>query len=53
MGHQRRQFSLEFKADAVTLVRSSGRSIAAIAHDLGIREANLGYCLRPPFRNGK
>jgi transposase-like protein len=46
MGQQRRQFSPEFKADAVTLVRSSGRSIAAIAHDLGIGESNLGYWLK-------
>ena len=30
MGQQRRQHSPEFKADAVALVRSSGRSIAAI-----------------------
>ena len=36
MGQQRRQFSPEFKADAVALVRSAGRPIAAIAHELGI-----------------
>jgi transposase len=43
MGQQPRQFSPEFKADAVALVRSSGRPIAAIAHELGIGESNLSY----------
>jgi transposase len=42
MGQHRRQFSPEFKADAVALVRSSGRSVAAIARELGIGESNLG-----------
>jgi transposase-like protein len=37
LGQQRRQFSPEFKADAVALVRSSGWPIAAIAQELGIR----------------
>jgi len=46
MGQQRRQFSPEFKADAVALVRSSGRSISAIARELGIGESNLGYWLK-------
>jgi transposase-like protein len=36
---QRRQFSPEFKADAVALVRSSGRPITAIARELGIGES--------------
>ena len=43
---QRRQFSPEFKADAVALVRSSGRPIAAIAHELGVGESNLSYGLK-------
>jgi transposase len=46
MGQQRRQFSPEFKADAVALVRSSGRPIAAIAQELGIGESNLSYWLK-------
>jgi transposase len=46
MGQQRRQFSPEFKADAVALVRSSGRSIAAIAREFGVGESNLGYWLK-------
>jgi transposase len=46
MGQQRRQFSPEFKADAVALVRSTGRPVAAIAHELGIGESNLSYWLK-------
>jgi transposase len=46
MGQQRRQFSPEFKADAVALVRSSGRPISAIARELGIGESNLSYWLK-------
>jgi transposase len=42
MGQHRRQFSPEFKRDAVALVRSSGRPIAQIARELGIVESNLG-----------
>ena len=45
MGQQRRQFSPEFKRDAVALVRSSGRPIAQIAKELGIGESNLRYWL--------
>lgn len=45
MGQQRRQFSPEFKADAVALVRSSGRPISAIARELGIGESSLSYWL--------
>jgi transposase len=44
-GQQRRQFSPEFKGDAVALVRSSGRPIAQIAKELGIGESNLSYWL--------
>jgi transposase len=43
MGQQRRQFSPEFKAAAVALVRSTGRPIAAIAKELGVGESNLSY----------
>lgn len=39
---QRRSFSPEFKRDAVGLVRSSGRSVSAIARELGIGETSLG-----------
>jgi len=46
MGPQRRPFSPEFKADAVALVRSSGRSVSAIARELGIGASNLRYRLK-------
>ena len=46
MGQQRRQFSPEFKADAVALVRSSARSIAEISRELGIGETSLNRCVR-------
>jgi transposase len=42
MGSQRRRFSPEFKRDAVGLYRSSGRSVAAVAKELGVGESNLG-----------
>jgi transposase len=43
MGEQRRRWPPEFKRDAVALVRSSGRSIAEIARELGCGESSLGY----------
>ena len=42
----RRQFTVEFKRDAVELVRSSGRPIAEIAHELGIYDSTLGNWVR-------
>jgi transposase-like protein len=41
MGQQRRQFSPEFKRDAVELVRSSGRAISDVARELGCGETSL------------
>src|SRR6266540_2415572 len=38
----RRQFTQEFKHDAVELVRTSGRPIAEIARELGIYDSTLG-----------
>src|SRR5918994_57953 len=38
----RRQFTAEFKGDAVELVRTSGRPIAEIARELGIYDSTLG-----------
>jgi len=37
----RRQFTPEFKRDAVELVRTSGRPIAEIARELGIYDSTL------------
>jgi transposase len=42
----RRQFTPEFKRDAVELVRSSGRPIAQIANELGIYDSTLGNWVR-------
>jgi transposase len=42
----RRQFTPEFKHDAVELVRTSGRPIAEIARDLGIYDSTLGNWVR-------
>ena len=38
----RRQFTQEFKGDAVELVRTTGRPIAEIARELGIYDSTLG-----------
>jgi transposase len=42
----RRKFTAEFKRDAVALVRSSGKPITQIAHDLGIYDSTLGNWVR-------
>ena len=42
----RRQFTAEFKRDAVELVRSTGRPIAEIARELGIYDSTLGNWVR-------
>jgi transposase len=41
-----RQFTEEFKRDAVDLVRSTGRPIAQIAQELGIYDSTLGNWVR-------
>ena len=43
---KRRQFTPEFKADAVTLVRAGGRSIAQTARDLDLTETALREWVR-------
>ena len=42
----RRQFTQEFKRDAVELVRTSGRSIVEIARELGLYDSTLGNWVR-------
>jgi len=37
----RRQFSPEFKAEAVSLVRSSGKTVAQLARELALSETAL------------
>ncbi len=42
MGRQRRQFTPEYKDEAVKLVINTGRAVATVARGLGINEATLG-----------
>ncbi|MDQ1247222.1 MAG: transposase, partial [Actinomycetota bacterium] len=42
MARLRREFSEEFKAEAVALVISMGHPVAHVARDLGINEGTLG-----------
>ena len=42
----RREFTNEFKRDAVELVRATGRPIAHIARDLGVYDSTLGNWVR-------
>ncbi len=42
MGEKRRQYTREFKVEAVRLMDESGRSKAQIARELGIHESLLG-----------
>ncbi len=42
----RRKFSDEFKRDAIEIVRSSDRSIAEVARELGIYDSSLGSWVR-------
>lgn len=38
---KRRQFTSEYKAEVVTLVRSSGKSIGAVAEELDLTEGSV------------
>jgi transposase len=42
MGRQRREFTPEYKDEAVKLVVNTGRAVATVARELGINEATLG-----------
>jgi len=42
MGRRRREFSPEYKDEAVGLVINTGRTVAVVARELGINEATLG-----------
>ena len=41
-----RPYSEEFKADAVALVRKSGRPVAQVAKELGVEDSTLSYWVR-------
>ncbi len=42
MGRRRREFSPEYKDEAVNLVINTGRTVAVVARELGSNEATLG-----------
>lgn len=42
MGRIRRNFTKEFKVEAVRLITEGGQSISKVARDLGIRDTMLG-----------
>jgi transposase len=45
-----RRYSDEFKADAVRLLATSGRSIAEVARELGVTDTSLGGWARDAAR---
>jgi transposase len=47
---KRRSFTPEFKAEAVELVRASGKSVAQIAKDLALTETSLREWVRASER---
>lgn len=42
MGRQRREFTPEYKYEAVKLVINTGRPVAVVARELGVKEQTLG-----------
>lgn len=46
-----RRYTDEFKADAVALLRSSGKPIAEVAKELGVTDTSLGTWAREAARN--
>jgi transposase len=42
MGSQRREFTPEYKDEAVKLVINTGRPVAKVARELGVKEQTLG-----------
>jgi transposase len=42
MERQRREFTPEYKDDAVKLVVNTGRTVATVARELGVKEQTLG-----------
>lgn len=42
MGRQRREFTPEYKDEAVKLVINTGRPVAVVARELGMKEQTLG-----------
>ena len=46
-----KRYSDEFKAEAVALLRRSGRPIAEVARELGVTDTSLGSWARDAARN--
>ena len=42
MGRQRREFTPEYKDEAVRLVINTGRPVAVVARERGVQESTLG-----------
>jgi len=42
MGRQRQEFTPEYKDEAVKLVINTGRPVAVVARELGVKEQTLG-----------
>lgn len=42
MGRQRREFTPEYKDEAVKLVINTGRPVAVVARELGVKDQTLG-----------
>ncbi len=42
VGSQRREFTPEYKDEAVKLVINTGRAVATVARELGVKEQTLG-----------
>ena len=60
MARSRREFTPEYKDEAVTLVVTTGRAAATVARELGVDEATLGRWVasfkarsRPPRPDGR
>jgi transposase len=53
MPELRRQFSPQFKAEAVQMVISAGKPVAEVARDLGIPDGTLGNWGVPRTRGGR
>ena len=49
----KRQFSPEFKREAVELANQPGQTISGVARDLGIRDNLLGRCKREIEEHGQ
>jgi len=47
MGSRRREFTPEYKDEAVKQVINTGRAVAAVVRELGISERDSGHCHTP------